>query len=139
MHISVDQKASGDFDADTYIQILVAITKADPSNGRPEKEFVRRQAGSYGVNFDRIWEHTDKSFEIGHVNVSRRTALTILRDCINLASLDGNYSLTERERIFSYSEKLKIPLADVAVLEKWVDDSKILVRQWKKLVAGELL
>ncbi|THB78502.1 MAG: hypothetical protein D3926_12860 [Desulfobacteraceae bacterium] len=139
MQINFTHKPSSNLDSDMYIKILVAITKADPSNGEPEKEYVRRQANGLHVNFNRVWSETDKSFEIGQVKVTRQTALTVLRDCIVLASLDDNYSLTERERILTYAQKLRIPLADINSLEKWVSTKKDLEKQWKKILAGELI
>ncbi len=126
-------------DPEMYTRILVAITKADPSNGKPEKAFVRHQATSLSVDFDTIWNDTDKSFEFGHIKVSRQTALTVLRDCILLAGLDGNFSLSEKERVYVYAEKLHVPRSDVKKLEQWVEESRELQKKWLKLLAGELI
>ncbi len=139
MNICFNHTDTLDFDPVMYIRILVAITKADTSNSTPERDYVKQQASGLPVDFDRIWTDTDKSFEIGQISVSRHTALTILKDCIILAALDGNFSLTEKERVYAYAEKLNIPQRDVHALEKWVDDSRMLMSGWKKLVSGDLL
>lgn len=138
MDIRFNHMDTTDFDPQMYIRILVAITKADSSNSKPEIDYVKRQSIGLPVDFDQIWESTDKTFETGRVNVSRHTALTILKDCIALASLDGNFSLTEKERVYVYAEKLNIPQRDVQALEQWVNASRDLELKWKKLVSGEL-
>jgi hypothetical protein len=139
MNICFNHGNAPDFDPLMYVRILVAITKADPSNSKPEMEYVRQQAAGLPVDFDQVWAGTDRTFEIDQVRVSRHTALTLLKDCIALASLDGHFSLTEKERVYVYAEKLNIPRRDIQVLEAWVNDSRSLQARWEKLVSGELL
>lgn len=122
------------FNAQTYIRILIAIAKADPDNGPPEFEFVRRQARHLDLDYEHYLATTDKSFSIENQKVSRLTALAILKDAILLASLDGNFSLPEKQRIYTYAEKLDIARKDVDALEALIDEYRRLDRQWRQLV-----
>ena len=93
MDINFASVEAGDFDPHIYLQILISVAKADRFNGPPEIEFVKRQAQRLPVDFETTWNTTDKSFEIDPVKISRFTALAVLKDCIALASLDGNFFL----------------------------------------------
>ena len=125
-----------DFDPQTYVRILIAIAKADKDNGTPEYRYVRQKAQALAMDFDHFWEATEKDFKIEKLAVSRLTALTILKDTIVLASMDRNFSLPERQRVYAYAEKLDIPRKDVDELEKLVDAYRRLNQQWRSLVAG---
>lgn len=74
MDLSFVNVDTTDFNARMYIQILIAIAKADPENGPPEFEFVRRQAQHLGLNYDEFMASTDKSFSIEKQKVTRSTA-----------------------------------------------------------------
>ena len=124
-----------DFDPRTYVKILVAIAKADKENGPPEFEYVRRQAERLGLDSEHFFRNTDKSFLLERQNVNRLTALVILKDAIMLASLDGNFSLPERMKIYTYAERLDIARNDVDTLEKLIGEYRQLDRRWEKLVA----
>ena len=123
-----------DFDPCTYIQILLAIAKADKENGPSEYAFVRRQARQLGIDYDYYHKVTDKDFLLAPQKVSRLTALMVLKDAIALASLDGNFSLPEKQRIFGYAEKLDATRNDVEALASLVSAYYGLIDQWRKLV-----
>jgi len=123
-----------DFDSQTYVQILVAIAKSDKDNGPPEFNYVRKQAERLRVDYDDVFGQTEKTFEIGRTSVSRLTAMVILKDAIMLASMDRNFSLPERHRIYTYAEKLDISRNDVDALEQLVSDFRILTERWQQLV-----
>jgi len=126
-----------DFDPRTYLRILVALAKADKDNGPPEFNYVRRQADLLGLDSEHFFRNTDRNFFIERQSVSRLTALVILKDAIVLASLDGNFSLPERGKIYGYAEKLDIARSDLDLLEKLVSDYRQLNHRWLQLVAGQ--
>ncbi|RJQ75038.1 MAG: hypothetical protein C4519_16255 [Desulfobacteraceae bacterium] len=134
MDLSFVDAATPDFEPQTYIQILLAIAKADKDNGPPEYAFVRRQALRLGIDFDHFFKATDKSFLIEKQKVSRITALVVLKDAIMLASLDRYFSLPEKERIYAYAARLDISRRDVAALEAFIDDYRRLDERWRQLV-----
>lgn len=136
MELNFVEAGTKDFDPRTYVQILVAIAKADKENGPPEYAYVRRQADNLGLDIDYYLKNTDKAFSIEKQKVSRLTALVILKDAIALASLDGNFTLAERQKVYGYAEKLDIPRSDVEHLEKLIDDYRQLDEDWKGLIAA---
>lgn len=130
--------SGSDFDAETYVKVLISIVKADRFNGSPEIDYVRARARMLRVDFEQLWKTTEKGFSIRNAKVARPAALVILKDCIALASMDRSYSLFERSLVYSYAEKLDISRSDVDKLEKWVEEYEILNEKWARLVAGDL-
>ena len=125
-----------DFDPEKYIKILIAVVKSDRFNGKPEAEYVRTLASRLKVDFVSLWNETDKDMSMSNIKASRLTAMVILKDCIELASIDGNFSLSEKELVYTYATKLDIPRSDVIQLEEWMEEYKGLERKWNELVAG---
>lgn len=125
------------FDRETYVKMLIAIARADKDNGLQEYRFIRRQAIQMGVNYEQVLRDTDKDFKIGTHKVSRLTAMRVLKDAIMIASMDGNFSLPEKQKVYTYAEKLDIPRTDVDGLEILVGELKDLDQRWKELVAGQ--
>jgi hypothetical protein len=123
-----------DFDSRLYLKILVAICKSDPDNGEPEYNYVRRQAVKLGLDLDEYWDGTDKTFLTGRMKVSRLTALVIIKDSIALATLDGNFSLGEKERIYRYAESFDIPRTDVDKVSGLLREFEDLKAKWDDLV-----
>ena len=126
------------FDPQIYIKILVAIAKADKNNGPREFKFVKTLADRLSIDITEMWETTEKTFSISKLDISRATALAVLRDGITLASLDRDFSLGEKEKVFSYAEKMDIPRTDVEYIEKWLSDFRVSMENWDKLVRGEI-
>jgi uncharacterized tellurite resistance protein B-like protein len=132
-----DQKKSNVvFDRETYVKMLITIARADKENGPPEYRYIRRQAIGLGVNYEQVLKETDRHFEIGSQQVSRLTAFRVLKDAIMIASMDGNFTLPEKQKVYTYAEKLDIPRSDVDRLESLVGELKDLDQRWKELVAG---
>jgi len=123
-----------DFDSRLYLKILVAIAKSDPNNGEPEYNYVRRQAIKMGLDLDEYWKTTSKSFLAGRLKVSRLTALVIIKDSIALATLDGNFSLGEKELIYAYAQSFDVPRTDVDRIESLLGEFESLKTKWEALV-----
>jgi hypothetical protein len=138
MDFSFVESGNRDFDPRTYLSILIAIAKSDKDNGPPEFEFVRRQADRLGLDYDYFFTHTDKSFLIRKQTISRLTALVVIKDAIMLASMDENFSLPEKQRVYEYAEKLDIARKDVDRIEELIQDDRQLKRRWSDLVKEEI-
>lgn len=136
MNLNFVDENTRDFDPRTYLKILVAIAKSDKENGPPEFNYVRQQADRLGLDSEHYFNHTDKNYLIERQTVTRLTALAILKDAIALASLDRNFSLPERGKVYTYAEKLDIARTDVDLLEKLIKDYRQLDDQWRQLVGG---
>ncbi|MEJ2640786.1 MAG: hypothetical protein P8010_14530 [Desulfosarcinaceae bacterium] len=139
MEIRFADPQTSEFDPELYVKILIAIAKADPSNGRPEFTFIGRQALALGVDFRHWLKQIDKGFDIEATKVTRATAMAILRDCIQLASMDRNFTLAEKERIYTYAAKLDVPRSDLDRLERWVAACRDLESQWTALIGDTTL
>ncbi len=129
-------KTTTTFDRETYVKILIAIARADKENGLSEYRYIRKQAIQLGVDYEQVLRNTDKNFEIGTQRVSRFTALRVLKDAIMIASMDENVTLPEKQKLYTYAEKLDIPRTDVDDLEVLVGQLKALDQRWRELVAG---
>lgn len=125
-----------DFDAHTYLSMLMAIAKADKDNGSPEYDYVRRRADHLGLAYETFFENVDAHFLLERRKVSRLTALVILKDAILLAAMDGNFSLPERKKVYTYAETLNISRSDVDKLVDILADYQRLDRLWNQLRAG---
>ena len=133
MDLSFVGSDNGQFDAEKYLRILIVIAKSDPGNGPPEYAFVRKAAERLGLDYQLFLDTTDKSYTIDRHSVSRLTALVILKDAILLASLDRNFSLPERQRVYTFAEKMDIARGDVDELEAIVKTYRELNSRWLAL------
>jgi len=129
---------ASEFNAETYLRVLISIVKADRFNGPPEINYVRARASILGRDFDELWRTTEKDLSIRDAKVPRPVALIILKDCIALATLDRSYTIFERSLVYRYAEKLDVSRSDVDKLEEWVKEYQILNEKWDQLVAGDL-
>ena len=136
MDFNFVESDSTDFDSETYIQILIAIAKADKDNGPKEFEYVRKKAQHLGVDYERFLATTEKTFDLSKQRVSRLTALAVLKDAIMIASMDRNFSLPEREKVYAFAGKLDISRNDVDYLERCLNEYRALYEKWDRLVAG---
>ena len=136
MDFTFGDRDSTDFDSETYIKILIAIAKADKDNGPKEFEYIRRQAQRLGVDYDRFLASTEKTFDLNKQRVSRLTALVVLRDALRIASMDRNFSLPEREKVYTFAAKLDVSRNDMNYLEEYLKEYRTLCEKWDGLVAG---
>jgi len=136
MDFTFINRDSTDFDSETYINILIAIAKADKDNGPREFEHIRKQAQRLGVDYKRFLASTEKTFDINKQRVSRLTALVVLKEAIMIASMDRNFSLPEREKVYTFAAKLDISRNDLDYLEKCLKEYRALREKWNGLVAG---
>jgi len=121
-------------DAETYLRVLIAVAKADRSNGAQEEEYIGTRARRLGIELQPLWRSTEKEFTADLPRVSRQTALVLIKDCINLASLDRNYTLFEKSKIYELAERLGIPRSDVERVREWVEANHQLLLKWEQIV-----
>ena len=88
-----------------------------------------------GIDFAQVWDTTHKTFLISGKEVSRLTAVVIIKDCILLASLDKNFSLAERDKVYAYAAKLDITRSDVDYIVEWLGHYDTLEKKWNRLYA----
>ena len=132
------EKSTATFDRETYVKMLITIARADKENGLAEYRYIRKQAIQLGVDYEQLLRNTDKDFQIGTQIVSRFTALRVLKDVIMIASMGGDFTLPEKQKLYTYAEKLDISRTDVDELEILVGQLKDLDQRWKELISGQL-
>ena len=139
MDINFVDADTEDFDPSLYLKLLVAVAKSDPDNGPPEYNYVKTQANRLRLDIVKYWNDTSRHFLLeGPLRVSRFTALLIIKDSILLATMDGHFSLGEKEKVCRTATKLGIPLADVDRVESWLASYRQLRRDWDDLVSLNL-
>ena len=137
MDINFVDTETRDFDSSHYLKLLVAVAKADPDNGPPEYNYVKTQANRLGLDMVKYWNETSRHYLLdGGVRVSRLTALVIIKDSIMLATLDGNFSIGEKEKVYRTAEKLDVPRSDVDRVVQWLKTYGRLRDDWEQLVVS---
>ena len=96
---------------------------------------MKKLADGLSVDIVKIWNETGKNFSLVSMEISRLTAMLLIKDCIMLASLDGNFSLDEKQRVYSYAEKMDVPRSLVDAIEEWLAEYRQLNNKWETLIA----
>ena len=119
-----------DFDPATYIQALVALAHIDGLFDI-ERDYVEAKAALLGVDCD--WSVVSAELQPIASQTSELTRRIIVRDCILLASVDGEYSDAERTAIHRIATWLKVDEAACDRIEDW------LRRYWELMDEAEAL
>lgn len=120
------------FDAKAYLDALVAVAKADGVKPE-EREFIVQQAASLGIEPD--FEHPI-DLTILRSASSIVTRRIIIRDCIVLAAVDGDYSANERERIGEIASGLGVDARTVERIEDWIKRYSDILEEGQRIFAG---
>jgi SAM-dependent methyltransferase len=108
----------GGFDAELYLRVLITIAKADQIIHRSERDFIEAQAQILKVDDRAMWDESPVDLEkLRHINASPRTREAIVRDCLLLATLDGEYQEQERALIGRIAEAFSLTPQELAELE----------------------
>lgn len=122
------------FDAEVYVRALVAVAQTDGVRDE-ERAFITDHAGALGVPVPDFETRIDVgTVGAGTSDVTRRM---IVRDCIVLAALDGDFSSAERERIKDIAGHLGVSPAMAQKLEAWVTKYAEVVEEGQQLLASE--
>jgi hypothetical protein len=52
--------------------------------------------------------------------------------------MDKNFSIGEREKVYTFAAKLDIPRSDVDYIVEWLDDYNVLEKKWDRLISGDI-
>ena len=129
--------APSDFDAEKYLQCLVAVAKADGLTTGAEKEFIENQADFFSIDPAPLWECEPDSIINGLGELSRATKMLILRDCILLGCIDGVFDESERDRILYLTRAMGIREADFIALESWISEYNAVMAKGKRLLSDD--
>lgn len=124
-------------DAESYLRILISVAKSDPKNGPQELAFIKHRADQLGLDGQSLWADTDPHFTIEPKQISRHTALMAIKDCIHLASIDHDYALFEKAKIYELAETMGVPRRDLERIRQWVKQLLRLHAEWDQIVSQE--
>lgn len=107
-----------DFDAETYLRALIVVVKVHGVEP-VERDFVVSRARILGVDDSHLWDDGVDELPPLPEGMSDMTRRVVLRDCILIACIDGEYTDTEREWIHRICAWLGLSLQTADLFEDW--------------------
>lgn len=128
-----------EFDKIAYVEALIIIARADDcSITQQKKDFIVMQANLLGIDAELFFEEqicipgVKSNFKSN--DMSRMTKMSIIRDSISFAYMDGCYSQAEQEDIYKIAETLAIDKTDVDAMENWLKEYWLLLDKGNQLL-----
>lgn len=106
-------------DAEIYIKCLIVIAKADEHIHESEKEYIEMQSDIFSINSEELWQENLSVDDFDFTHLSSLAKVSILRDLIVIAYIDGRYDPREKDKIEQYSSRMKIEKEVLNNLENW--------------------
>ena len=103
---------------DIYLAALVGVARIDGIRD-VERDFITSQAALFGFAGQIDWSG-ELDLQRLREAASTATLRLVIRDMVILASIDGDYSGAERERIAAAAEALGLPDGFTPEMETWV-------------------
>lgn len=124
------------FDAIAYLTALSVVANAD-GIADVERDFIYQQAAMLGADLDALNLEELAKKGIESIEATELTRRVILRDCIFLAALDGEYTETERKHVQRLGEMLGISSQLVARIERWAEQYMKLIEESEAILSAE--
>ena len=121
-----------EFDPTTYLRLLVAQGHLDGLVPE-EQAYIRARAALLGVEVEPLLAQPLTELPAVDEQISETTRRVILRDCIVLACIDGDYSELERAHVHRVAKWLKVDIEAADRIEDW------LRRYWELMDESEAL
>lgn len=102
-------------DIGRYLRTLIRVARANGMVHVRERDFVEGQALLAGIDPHTLWEPVPEAEE--WVNVPVSTGQAVLRDCIALAHVDGEYDEQEQQAVRRVAARLGVDEARLRELE----------------------
>lgn len=125
----------GGFDARIYMTALITIVKLHGIEPI-EREFVEARAKLLGVDTTDLWEEDIESFPPVSDEVGEMTRRVIVRDCILMGCIDGDYSDKEREWVHRIATWLEVGEETCDLLEDWLHRYFAMMDEQEALLSG---
>ncbi len=130
--MEIDYKSLEGFHAHEYLAALVAVAQTDGLS-EPVLGFLENQASFLGLSLDSFLESSE--FEFSElIDQPLPTRMAVIRDCVLLASVDGNYSKNESAHVRALAAQVNIDADSVSQLEAWIRDYAEVVDRGAKLM-----
>lgn len=124
-----------DFDSVTYLRLLVAQAQVDGLVPE-ERDYILLRGAMLGVDTEPLLAEPLRELPPVDPATSETTRRVILRDCIVLACIDGDYTETERARVHEVADWLSVPHSSVDRIEDWLRRYWELMDEAEALLAG---
>jgi len=128
-------KMLGGFDVSNYLRALIAVVKlhgVEPI----EREYVEARAAMLGVKTAALWEEEITEFPPLTEDVGVVTRRVIVRDCIMLGCIDGEFSDKEREWVHRIAVWLDVSVEACDNIEDWLHRYYALMEEQEALLSG---
>jgi len=107
-----------DFDAETYLRALIIVVKVHGVEP-VERDFVEARARILGADHEHLWDDSLDDLPDLPSDMSDMTRRVVLRDCILIACIDGDYTDTERAWIHRLCAWLGLSTETADLFEDW--------------------
>jgi len=116
-----DLAAATDIDGPSYLRTIIAVASVDREVHEKERQFIDTQAHVLCLNPAEYWRNPEPGLGfLSNVEMSRPTCMTIIRDCIVLGHLDGDFTEMERAKVYDVASLLGASKSDVDAVEIWL-------------------
>lgn len=122
-----------EFDKLAYIEALIMIASVEDGITQQKKDFIKMQSDLLSIDIAPLLEKVSDISDFKSKSMSRTTKMSIVRDSISFAYIDGRYSQAEQESVYKIAEALAIDKSDVDAMENWLKE------YWLILDKGNLL
>lgn len=117
-----------------YLKALISVAHADLKLQPAELEFLRNQAEAFDVDLEPLLDKPEADLSGICERINLPTRRMIIRDCITLAVVDGEYSDVEREQIGRVAESLGVSSERMAALEGWLERYSAVLEEGQALL-----
>jgi len=129
---------AADMDGPAYLKTIIAVAGADGSVPEQERAFIDMQAQLLSLNPAEYWDHPEPDLAfLTDAAMSRSTCMTIIRDCIVLGHIDGNFEEKERAKVNDIASLLRLKTSDVQAVEEWLKELWAVMEKGTRLFQGE--
>jgi len=135
MHDATTDFRLADFDAETYLRALILVVKVHGIEP-VERTFVEARARILGVDHEHLWDDTIDDLPPVPSTMSDMTRRVVLRDCILIGCIDGEYTDTERAWVHRICEWLGLATETADNFEDWFHRYFELMDEQEALLSG---
>ncbi len=124
-----------DFDAETYLRALIAVVKVHGIEP-VEHDYVEARAKLLGVDATDLWEEDLEDLPPVAESVSDTTRRVVVRDCILMGCIDGEYTDDERAWVHRIAAWLGVSTHTCNLFEDWLRRYFDLLDEQEALLCG---
>lgn len=119
-----------------FMRAIIRVAKCDKVITEEEKALVKESVDAialpetYKNIIDETWDEDQISI---HFETTKEKLYTLIQ-LVQLAWVDGNYALKEKEEIHLIAQEIGISLQSIDIIEQWVHEGIIWANKGEKLL-----